>query len=580
MTTQLFRWNKQNLRRQLSVIRGEIAPSIWLKNATYLSSARKTWRKGHVWIHGDRIVYVGEQEPKETEGTEIVDCEGKYIVPGYIEPHAHPFQLYNPHSFAEYASTRGTTTLINDNMLFFLHIEKKKALSLIEKLDELPTSMYWWARYDSQTELKEEDDIFSPSKMKDWLEHPLVLQGGELTAWPRVLTGNDTILHWMQHTKELNKPIEGHLPGASERTLTQLALLGVSADHEAMTADEVLRRLDTGMVASLRYSSIRPDLPRILDELKEAGVTDFSRMIFTTDGSMPSFYKEGIIDKMIAIAIEKGVPIIDAYEMGSYNVARYYGLDDQLGMIAPGRIAHINILEAKDNPVPERVLAKGQWVFKDGKSYYPARHFSWEEYGVRPFMIDWDLEEDDLHFSMPMGLELTNSVILKPYQIEVDVTNDILSESHNECFFVMLDRYGKWRINTVIKGFGTNIGGFASTFSNTGDIILIGTEKKDMWKAFQELKHHDGGMFLVENEELIASVPLKLFGSMSLKSMDELMEEHAKLENALKERGYPHEDPAYSLLFFSSTHLPYVRVTERGIFDVFKKKVLFPAVMR
>src|SRR5699024_9017321 len=103
---------------------------------------------------------------------------------------------------------------------------------------------------------------------------------------------------------------------------------------------------------------------------------------------------------------------------------------------------------------------------------------------------------------------------------------------------------------------------------------------KDMWKAFQELKHHDGGMFLVENEELIASVPLKLFGSMSLKSMDELMEEHAKLENALKERGYPHEDPAYSLLFFSSTHLPYVRVTERGIFDVFKKKVLFPAVMR
>ncbi|SFE88854.1 adenine deaminase C-terminal domain-containing protein [Alteribacillus iranensis] len=580
MATHLFNWSKQSIRKQLSVIRGDAAPSMILKNATYLSSARKSWLQGHIWIYEDRIVYTGEKLPEKTDGTEVVDCRGKYVVPGYIEPHSHPFQLYNPHSLAKYASSRGTTTLINDNLMFFLNMDNKKALTMAERLNDLPSSMYWWARYDAQTELEEEDELFSPSDLREWLEHPLVVQGGELTAWPQVMSGDDTTLHWMQYTKELKKPIEGHFPGASERTLTQMALLGVTADHEAMNGEEALRRLDAGMTTSLRYSSIRPDLPKILEELLEHGINDFSRFILNTDGSTPSFYRQGMADKMIAIALDKGVPDIAAYEMASYNVARHYGMDDQLGMIAPGRIAHLNILTSPKNPVPDGVLAKGQWVFRNGESTYPDLPFSWGEYGVNSLNIDWDLKEEDMHFSMPVGIELTNSVILKPYQIGVDVTNDILSESHNECFFVMLDRHGNWRINTVIKGFGRNIGGLASTFSNSGDIIIIGTEKNDMWKAFQELKTHGGGMFLVDNNETVAGIPLPLFGTMSEKPMEELMEEHEHFVNALRERGYEHEDPVYSMLFFSSTHLPYVRVTQQGIFDVHKKSVLFPAVMR
>ncbi|SDH77465.1 Adenine deaminase [Alteribacillus persepolensis] len=580
MGTQLFRWNKQTLRRQLSVIRGQVAPTIVLKDATYLSSARKAWLRGHIWIYNDRIVYTGTEWPQKTEGTEIIDCTGKYIVPGYIEPHAHPFFLYNPHTLAEYASVRGTTTLINDNMFFYLNINKKKALTLIEEMNTLPTSMFWWGRYDAQTELEDEDSLFVPSNMKAWLEHPLVVQGGELTAWPKVMTGDETLLHWMQYTKELNKPIEGHFPGSSYRTLTQMALLGVTGDHEAMNGEEALRRLDAGMTTSLRYSSIRPDLPRILDDLLEAGITDFRRFNFNTDGSTPMFYKQGVIDKTIAIALERGVPVIDAYEMGSYNAAKHYGLDDYIGLIAPGRIAHLNILNDIYQPVPEAVLANGQWVYKDGESDYPEKTFEWEDYGVEPFEINWDLTEDDLHFSMPMGIELANSVILKPYQINVDVTNEHLSTNHDECFFVMLDRHGKWRINTVIKGFATTLGGLATTFSNTGDIVLIGKNKRDMKRAFEEVKKHSGGIFIVEDGNVIESMPLQLFGAMSLDSMEDVIQKHERIDAALKERGYPHDDPIYSMLFFSSTHLPYIRVTQKGIFDVHKKTVLFPSIMR
>ena len=53
-------------------------------------------------IYNDRIVYE-EQLPEQLTECEVVDCEGKYVVPGYIEPHAHPYQLYNPETIANHA---------------------------------------------------------------------------------------------------------------------------------------------------------------------------------------------------------------------------------------------------------------------------------------------------------------------------------------------------------------------------------------------------------------------------------------------------------------------------------------------
>ena len=67
-------------------------------------------------------------------------------------------------------------------------------------------------------------------------------------------------------TYAANKKIEGHLPGASEKTLVRMRLLGVDGDHEAMTVEEVEARLLHGYGVTLRHSSIRPDLPNILKQ--------------------------------------------------------------------------------------------------------------------------------------------------------------------------------------------------------------------------------------------------------------------------------------------------------------------------
>ncbi|MEH7176753.1 adenine deaminase C-terminal domain-containing protein [Neobacillus vireti] len=580
MLEQRYRWKNKHLRAHVSVLDGKTSPTLLLKNALYLNQTFRQWMRANIWIYDDRIVYVGENLPADLENCEVVDCTNEILVPGYIEPHAHPYQLYNPHTLAAYASQFGTTTIINDNMSLIMNLKKKEAFSLLKELRSIPTTMFWWCRFDPQTEILNEVDVFSHSNIKSWLEHDAVLQGGELTGWPKLLDGDDMMLHWMQETKRMRKKIEGHFPGASEKTLAKMMLLGADSDHEAMTGEEVYNRLMQGYMVSLRYSSIRPDLPELLDDIKRLGIQAYDRLMFNTDGATSTFYEQGMNDQMIRIAIEKGVPVIDAYNMATVNIARYYNIDHLHGNIATGRVANINFLSSIENPTPHSVLAKGKWVKREGQTVDSYHSINWDEYGLKPMELEWKLSIDDLQFSMPFGIKMENSVITKPYSIAIDASGDELSTDHDECFFTLLDRNGKWRINTLLKGFATNLSALASSYSNTGDIILIGKNKTDMLAAFERMKKLGGGIVMVEDEHVVCEVPLRLNGLMSNLPIKELINEEKKLLEELRGRGYSFSDPVYSLQFFSATHLPYIRITPQGMYDVMNKTVLFPSIMR
>src|SRR5699024_10198833 len=446
-------WRNRERREHVAVIEGEVSPTLVLKNGTYFNGYTKEWLNKNIWILNDRIVYVGDKLPEQyNEETEIVDCTGQFLVPGYIEPHAHPSQLYNPENLANHVAKFGTTTLINDNLTWLFLLERKKAFSLIENFNQLPISMFWWARMDSQSALQNEDEFLDSEDILSWISNPSVIQSGELTSWPKLLAGDDRLLYWMQESKRLGKPVEGHLPGASESTLTKMKLFGVSADHESITGEEVLRRLRLGYQVGLRHSSIRPDLPLLLEEILAEGITSFENFTMTTDGATPAFYEHGMMNLCIEIAIEKGVPLSEAYQMATYNVARHFNLEEQIGSITPGRIAHINILKAKDNPHPVGVLAKGKWILREEKEWEREPVIDWEKSGINELEFDWDLTDSDLQFSIPIGLDMMSNVIIRPYAIETDVTLDVLPGNRSDAFLILMDREGKWRVNTTLRG--------------------------------------------------------------------------------------------------------------------------------
>ncbi len=581
MNEQRFRWRNRQLREHVAVVEGKLAPTKLIKNTTYLNVFVKKWVTGHIWIYEDRIIYSGPELPPLTDGTEVIDGQDSYVVPGYVEPHVHPFQLYNPHSLAEYAVRTGTTTQINDNLMWLFLTDKKKAFSLLEDCAELSSSIFWWARFDSQSVLQDEDQENFNSQVLSWLNHDAVIQGGELTAWPDVLHGgDDQMLHWMQEAKRSRKPLEGHLPGASWKTLVKMKLLGLDSEHESMTADEVIERLTHGYQAGLRYSSIRPDLPEILQGLLEKELTNFDKLMYTTDGATPGFLTDGLINVCIKLAIEAGVPAIDAYLMGSYYPARHFGIENRVGSLGPGRVAHLNFLSDPHDPTPHSVLAKGEWVKRDHEDVESDSKVGWEKNGISPLELDWELTDDDLQFSMPIGMEMVNEVIMKPYAIDSDVSVDRLPAESKEAFLTLLDREGKWHVNTLLKGFTDSLGGLVSSYSNTGDFILIGNSREDTKLAFDRMKELGGGIVLADQGDIVYELPLPLGGMMSDLSMSSLIEEEHRLREHLNFYGYAFGDPVYTLLFLSAMHLPYIRITPQGIMDVKKKEVLYPAMMR
>lgn len=571
-------WKMGEIRKQVSVIDGLVAPTIVLQNARYLHSVFRDWRTGNIWISGDRIVYVGEDMPANTAGTEILDMTGKTIVPGYIEPHVHPHQLYNPISFAQYAMKTGTSTMLSDNLALFLSLSNKKAFSILDEWKKLPMQFYWWVRFDAQTQLENEAEVFSMETVLEWIDRPDVLMGGEVTGWPQLMAGDDQMLYWIQAAKLKGKKIEAHLPGASDKTLAKMRLFGANGDHEAMTVADVEARINQGYAVTLRHSSIRPDLPILLKGIVEKGWNIFHHLMMTTDGSTSTFYEDGIMDKCIRVALDAGVSPIDAYNMASYNVAKYYAVSNLHGMIATGRFATLNVLEDEYNPTPISVMAKGQWMVVDGQEVFEWPKQNLEELGT--LNIDFEVTEEDFQFSMPFGIELVNNVITKPYSVNLQLNKHAVVQNEDECYLMLLDKKGKWRVNTFIKGFVSDVHGFASSYSTTGDIILIGKSIEAMMQAFNELKRLNGGIVLVEHEQVVHHIPLTIAGSMYDGSMEELMQLERRLIEALEQRGYNKGDPIYSLLFLQSTHLPYIRITPRGLYDVMKKTILLPAIMR
>src|SRR5699024_7129891 len=177
-------------------------------------------------------------------------------------------------------------------------------------------------------------------------------------------------------------------------------------------------------------------------------------------------------------------------------------------------IAHINILTAKDHPHPESVLAKGKWIVQNGQEITMPEQINWTKSGITPLSIDWELDEDDLQFSLPIGLELVNDVIVKPYAVKLDHTLNVLPEKIKDAFLLLIDRHGKWRVNAIIHGFTKELGGLVSSYSPTGDIIFIGKNKLDMVQAWKRMKEIGGGIVLVHESEVIFELPLLLGGMM------------------------------------------------------------------
>lgn len=556
----------------------------WIRGGRVFNVYTGELLRAEVVLCDDRIAYVGEKTPNVNDETAIIDADGLILVPGYLEPHAHPFLLYNPFALAAFALRHGTTGMVNDNLYLFHRLDVEELEAFWDETAELPVRMWWWVRLDPQTDSPLLRRRYTPERTGRLLAHPAVLQAGELTAWPDLLAGDAALVAGVDRARALGKRVEGHHPGASVETLNAVAAAGVTACHEAINGEEALRRLRLGLYATLRHSSIRPDVPTLVRELVASGIDLTSRLMLTTDGSPPPFLREGFLDAVLREALAAGLPPLAAYRAATLNVAVYYGLDGDIGGIAPGRVADINFLEDLANPTPVHVMSGGRLRVQDGRLVDAPPSFDWSRYPalcryaprVAPADPDW-FRVIDPGFPFPV-MELVNAVITRVSR-DVPAVRDgevVPDPGRGELHAALLSADGHWVTTGIVRGFGL-FDALASSFSGSGDLMVLGRDRKAMARAVDAVCEMGGGIVLVDGGREVYRLPLPLGGCMSDLPMDELMERTEQLVTLLRQRGYGHTDPLYSLFFFSSTHLPALRFTPDGLYDVKQKRMLVPS---
>lgn len=569
----------EDRRRLLATARGERPADLFVRGGTVANVYSGELLPGNVAVTGGHIAYVGKDERAVGPETRVLDASGMIVSPGYIEAHAHPWVLYNPVSLAEGILPRGTTTVVADNLFFYMQMGPEGFAAMADDLRGLPLTYLWVARLTSQASFPGEAAMFRLDKIRPLLERDDVVGTAEVTRWPALAAGDPALLSGISAAKEEGKISDGHTGGASEARLGEVVTSGIDADHEAITREEALNRLRMGLWTMLRNSSLRRDLPELLRVVTEDRVSSH-RLMMTTDGSAPEYIAEhGFVDGLLRTAVENGVPPVQALQMVTVNPATMLRLDGRLGGLAAGRQADILLLPDLASFRPETVIARGQIVAEGGELLAPLPAPDWERYGSRPRFGDGpDLADPGLYTPgsrthLPV-IELRSAVITSARR-EVSARDGQVPPE--VLYAALLDREGRWISRALLSGFAKNLEGLASTYNTTTQLLVLGRRPEAMALAARRVRELGGGIAVVRGGAVVYELALPIAGMMSELRFSEVVWQNRRLSRTVSEAGYEHHDILYTLLFLTCDFLPALRLTPLGLLDVKSSKTLVPA---
>ena len=564
-------------RRLTAVARGAAPADLYLRGGTLLNVYTGELYPANVAIKGERFAYVGLREEMIGARTRVLDVSGRILAPGYIDPHVHAAHLVTPSAFARHVLTLGTTTVFADTLQIWELGGLRAFRAVADGLARSPLKFYWMIRPHGQSRTTDEARRFPMRDLVRAMAHPSSIAIGEVTRWPDAYSGSPDLLRRLDVAHSRGRRVEGHTAGASADKIPAIAAAGFTSDHEPITAAEALDRARQGIAVMLRQSSLRPDLPGLLDALKAAPALAV-RLMLTSDGSMPSAVVEhGFVDHLVRVALDHGVQPVDAYRMVTLNPATYYHLDADLGGIAPGRYADVCVLADLSEPRPEMVVARGRLAAESGRLLARVPEVRWSRAPTTPrARLDFRWRARARDFELPHRarypvLRLVTAVISRREDRPL---------APGDLHAALVDRAGRWVAPGVVAGFAERVDGLASTLTTDFNILVLGRTPAAMARAVNRLLDRRGGIVLVDGDEIAYELPLPIGGIMGPGSFADAAEAEARFRAALVARGYPHHDPLFTLLFLAADFLPQIRLTPRGVWDVRASRILLPARRR
>ncbi len=572
-----------------SVAMGEQSADLVLKNCSLVSVyTKEILEKIQIAISKERIAYVGP-DASHTIGkhTTVIDLEGKYVTPGFADPHVHIDQFILPSELTKKSLLCGVTSLFSDPIDIVSVCGFKGFREFVDLTSDLPIRFFHVIPGGLPVDRKfSHSKTLSESEEKSAIKLQNVVGLGEVFSWTKVTTRDSKTMRTLMSMLDNDCIINGHTAGASGKKLNAYVSSGILSCHEPINFDQVLERLRLGMWIMIREGSIRRDLKDILTKVMAHGIYT-NQLMFCTDGVDPiDLKKYGHIDHCVREAIKLGVDPIDAVTMASKNCFDYYKMDKDLGGIAPGKLADILVFDYLTTMKPNKVFVGGRLVVSNGNIVCKIKKKTIPKWITNTVKSKKFSEKDFIVKSKSNSvigniIHMQTEIITKKDQEELLVKNgNVLASPEKDLWKVAaFDRTygsGKHAIG-FLKNFGSEIDAFASTWSfHENDMIIIGSNEKDMAIAANNLVQSQGGMTVVKNGKTISNLPLKIAGIISTDSIENVSKNFEDLNSTIVDAGCKFKKPHLIPLFLPFLALPEIRILFGGIVDIKKRSYIPP----
>lgn len=566
----------QQLTENILASQGKLKADFILRNAQVADVFTLTWKKADIVVKNGQIVALDTQNRFIAHNEE--DAKGHYVIPGLIDGHIHiESSMLTPAEFSRVLVPHGVTTVITDpheianvagaeGIQFMLDDAKKAEMDIFVML---PSSV-------PGTRFEHAGATLTAADLAPFMTNEHVLGLAEVMDFPAVLNGDKSMLEKIRLAQQANLVVDGHCAGLNSSQITGYRAAGIQTDHECVTAEEALDRIEQGMYVLIREGSAAKNLRDLLPAVNTINARRFG--FCTDDKYVDELMEEGSINFDVKMAIEEGMEPLQAIQIATINVAECYRLYDR-GAIAPGYKADFVLVEDVAKMQAKAVWKNGVKVAEKGtmltgrvKPDVPAHiHRSVHLPTITTDMLAIPFTKGSKANVMEIvpNQLITNHLVA---DVPLSVGEFIPSVEQDLLKLAVIERHHHLHTTGlgIVKGFGLQKGAVATTVAHDShNALVVGTNDADMVLALNRIQEIQGGFVIVADGKILAEMPLTIGGLMTDAPAPDAKMQLANLHAALNELN-PNLD-FHFLLTFSFVALPVIpalKLTDSGLFDV------------
>ena len=490
--------------------------------------------------------------------------------------------MLTPAGFAEAVIPHGTTTMFTDpheiaNVLGLRGVRLMHDEAMMQPVS-IFTQMPSCAP--SAPGLETTGHELGPDEVAEAMAWPGIVGLGEMMNFPGVVAGDAKMLAEIAATQRAGKTVGGHYASPDlGPPFHAYAAGGPADDHEGTREEDAVARVRQGMRAMLRLGSAWYDVAAQIGAVNGRDARNF--ILCTDDCHSGTLVNEGHMDRVVRHAIDCGCDPLTALQMATINTAQHFGLDRELGQIAPGRRADL-ILTSDLSTLPiERVIARGVTVARDGVCEVACPHLDWPEDVRRTVRLGRELAAEDFALPAPEGANhvtakvigvVENQAPTKALTAELPVENGRVEPEGEVAQIALVERHRGTGgvVNGFVQGFGyRGRMAVASTVAHDSHhMIVVGTSRDDMAAAANRLGEVGGGVTVWKDGAELALVALPIAGLMSDRPAAEMAEKAEAMVAAMADCGCTMHNAYMQHSLLALVVIPELRISDLGLVDV------------